>query len=64
MKRGGKRSELSLFKVEEEEEERRGGYPRCLRQMREVGVVEEGGGREGKLGGHIKTARGHRCWII
>ena len=23
-----------------------------------------GGGREGKLGGHIKTARGHRCWII
>ena len=24
----------------------------------------EGGGREGKLGGHIKTARGHRCWII
>lgn len=25
---------------------------------------EEGGGREGKLGGHIKTARGHRCWII
>lgn len=45
MKRGGKRSELSLFKVEEEEEERRGGYPRCLRQMREVGVVEEGGRR-------------------
>lgn len=24
----------------------------------------EGGGRDGKLGGHIKTARGHRCWII
>lgn len=23
-----------------------------------------GGGREGKLGGHIKTARDHRCWII
>lgn len=23
-----------------------------------------GGGWEGKLGGHIKTARGHRCWII
>ncbi|KAI9528790.1 hypothetical protein NQZ68_017389 [Dissostichus eleginoides] len=23
-----------------------------------------GGGRDGKLGGHIKTARGHRCWII
>lgn len=23
-----------------------------------------GGGREGKLGGHIKTARGLRCWII
>lgn len=46
MKRGEKRSELSLFKVEEEEEEeRRGGYPRCLRQMREVGVVEEGGRR-------------------
>lgn len=32
--------------------------------MRAVGVGEGGGGREGKLGGHIKTARGHRCWII
>lgn len=38
--------------------------------MREVGVGwereggREGRGREGKLGGHIKTARGHRCWII
>lgn len=32
--------------------------------MREVGIGEGGGGREGKLGGHIKTARGLRCWII
>lgn len=34
--------------------------------MREVGVEEGGGGggREGKLGGHIKTARGQRCGII
>lgn len=64
------RATSSLFWVEEVGVQRRwagGGYPRCLRQMREVGVGEggmEGGRKGGRRQRGIKTPRAHRCWII
>lgn len=51
--------EPSLFIVEEE----RGGLSKVF-ETDQGGGGRGGGGREGKLGGHIKTARDHRCWII